>query len=171
MSLPMGDERGLQSLSEGAIRKVNGALEPQRQSKSQAAPSGGAVGATDKQLPRDLRQEVTDRMAAALEGGTIPWERPWNEVKAGRPRNLLSDRDYQGGNRFMLMMVQIEKGYVDRALAPSARSTKRVEPSRKAKKDIRSNTGAINRSTIGGTYKFPTGESGRACWARIDRVW
>jgi antirestriction protein ArdC len=113
MSLPMTEERRLQSLSEGAIHKVNGAVEQQRQSQSPPATTGGAAGPTNKQLPRDLRQELTDRMAAALEAGTIPWERPWNEVKAGRPRNLLSARDYQGGNRFMLMMVQIEKGYVD----------------------------------------------------------
>jgi antirestriction protein ArdC len=63
--------------------------------------------------PRDLRQELTDRMVAALDQGTIPWERPWHEVRAGRPRNLLSARDYQGGNRLMLMMVQLEKGYAD----------------------------------------------------------
>jgi antirestriction protein ArdC len=77
---------------------------------AQTAPS---TGSTEKKLPRDLRQELTDRMVAALDQGTIPWERPWHEVRAGRPRNLLSARDYQGGNRLMLMMVQLEKGYTD----------------------------------------------------------
>lgn len=71
------------------------------------------VAPADKTLPRDLRQELTDRMVAALDQGAIPWERPWHEVRASRPRNLLSSRDYQGGNRLMLMLVQLERGYSD----------------------------------------------------------
>ncbi len=76
-----------------------------------SAPS--TANSTEKKPPRDLRQELTDRMVAALDQGTIPWERPWHDVRAGRPRNLLSARDYQGGNRLMLMIVQLEKGYTD----------------------------------------------------------
>jgi hypothetical protein len=74
-------------------------------------PNGSALG--DRRLSRDLRQEITDRMAAALEQGMIPWEKPWHELKAGRPRNLQSARDYRGGNRFLLMLVQLERGYAD----------------------------------------------------------
>jgi len=77
---------------------------------AQTVPS---TNSTEKKPPRDLRQELTDRMVAALDQGTIPWERPWHEIRAGRPRNLSSAHDYRGGNRLMLMMVQLEKGYAD----------------------------------------------------------
>lgn len=86
---------------------------------SQASSEGQLPTATDStpqrqsKPPRDLRQELTDRMAAALGEGTIPWERPWHELKVARPRNVSSARDYRGGNRFLLMMVQLEKGYTD----------------------------------------------------------
>lgn len=109
----MSDEGYARSQSDGAIGTVNAALDQQPQSAPKLATSVDTPGLADKKPPRDLRQEMTDRMAGALEEGTIPWERPWHEVKAGRPRNLLSARDYQGGNRFMLMMVQLEKGYPD----------------------------------------------------------
>jgi len=108
----MSDERQLPSVADLAGR-VDAALDQRRDSESTPATIAGTISLNDRKLPRDLRQELTDRMAAALEEGTIPWERPWQEVKAGRPRNLASARDYQGGNRFMLMMVQIDKGYAD----------------------------------------------------------
>jgi antirestriction protein ArdC len=81
------------------------------ESSSRSSPNG--PHSTDRRLSRDLRQEITDRMAGALEQGTIPWEKPWHELKAGRPQNLQSARDYRGGNRFLLMLVQLEKGYAD----------------------------------------------------------
>jgi len=60
---------------------------------------------------RDLRQEITDKMVAALEEGKIPWEMPWRQGE--RPMNGLSAHHYQGINRFMTMLVAAERGYVD----------------------------------------------------------
>jgi len=108
----MPEEHQLTPVSDVASR-IDAALDQRGDSEINPATIAGTTGPTERKLPRDLRQELTDRMAAALEEGTIPWERPWEEVKAGRPRNLASARDYQGGNRFMLMMVQIDKGYAD----------------------------------------------------------
>lgn len=62
---------------------------------------------------RDIRQEMTDRFVAALEQNQIPWEKPWVSLQKGLPRNLVSDREYAGGNRLMLMLEQEERGYVD----------------------------------------------------------
>ena len=60
---------------------------------------------------RDFRQEITDKMVAALEEGKIPWEKPWRQ--AARPMNGLSGHGYQGINRFMTMLVAAERGYAD----------------------------------------------------------
>lgn len=60
---------------------------------------------------RDFRQEITDRMVAALEQGDIPWKRPWRATD--RPMNGLSGHRYQGINRFMTLLTQFERGYGD----------------------------------------------------------
>ena len=60
---------------------------------------------------RDFRQEITDKMVAAREQGDIPWERPWRPTD--RPMNGLSGHRYQGINRFMTMLTQLERGYRD----------------------------------------------------------
>ncbi|MHB1869649.1 MAG: ArdC family protein [Steroidobacteraceae bacterium] len=60
---------------------------------------------------RDFRQEITDKMVAALEEGKIPWEMPWRQGE--RPMNGLSGHHYQGINRFMTMLVAAERGYAD----------------------------------------------------------
>src|SRR5690242_300323 len=38
-----------------------------------------------------IYQQVTDRIVAALEAGTIPWHRPW---RSGLPSNAVSGREY-----------------------------------------------------------------------------
>ena len=63
------------------------------------------------QRGRDFRQEITDKMVAALEEGKIPWEKPWRQGE--RPMNGLSGHRYQGINRFMTMLVAAERGYAD----------------------------------------------------------
>lgn len=114
----MSDEQSLPSASTPSARPMPSA-EPAGIAPSHLPPRGQIPPATDGTArrqpnpPRDLRQELTDRMAAALGEGTIPWERPWHELKVARPRNVSSARDYRGGNRFLLMMVQLEKGYTD----------------------------------------------------------
>ncbi len=43
---------------------------------------------------------ITDRIVTQLEGGTVPWRKPWNA--GGFPRNLVSRREYRGVNVFLL---------------------------------------------------------------------
>ncbi len=62
---------------------------------------------------RDLRQEITDRMVEALERGEIPWERPWDKLEHGLPRNMATGNAYKGGNRLLLQLVQMDQGYAD----------------------------------------------------------
>jgi antirestriction protein ArdC len=62
---------------------------------------------------RDLRQELTDRMVEALERGEIPWERPWQNLEHGLPRNMVTGNAYKGGNRLLLQLVQMDQGYAD----------------------------------------------------------
>ncbi|KAA9325061.1 DUF1738 domain-containing protein [Hymenobacter busanensis] len=49
----------------------------------------------------DVYQIVTDRIVAALEGGIIPWRKPWNAVY-GLPRNYATGAAYTGINAFLL---------------------------------------------------------------------
>ena len=42
---------------------------------------------------------VTERIIKALEGGNIPWKRPW---VSGMPKNLVSKKEYRGINVFIL---------------------------------------------------------------------
>ena len=55
--------------------------------------------------PRDLYQEVTDAVLAALERGTVPWRRPWRELGDGLQRNLVSRRPYRGINQLLLPLA------------------------------------------------------------------
>jgi len=65
---------------------------------------------------KDLREQITQRIVASLESGVMPWRKGWtNEggVATGLPRNAVSGRVYSGGNRLMLMMQGMDKGYED----------------------------------------------------------
>ncbi len=62
---------------------------------------------------RDLRQEITDRFVAALEQNRIPWERPWENLQHGAPRNMASGKPYHGGNQMLLLMTQMDNSYAD----------------------------------------------------------
>ena len=55
---------------------------------------------------RDIYTEVTDRIVAALENGTVPWRRPWSAT--GGPHSL-DGRNYRGINIFLLELM----GYGD----------------------------------------------------------
>ena len=53
----------------------------------------------------DSYQELTDKIVAALETGTKPWQRPWDADKAGgpsAPMNAATGRRYRGINTFVL---------------------------------------------------------------------
>lgn len=55
----------------------------------------------------DVYQIVTDRIVQLLERGTVPWQKPWNDV--GIPRNLLSKRPYRGINLWLLLSLNYER--------------------------------------------------------------
>ena len=56
---------------------------------------------------RDHYQELTDKIVAALEGGTAPWRRPWDPNACGAaatPVNAATGHRYRGINLFVLGM-------------------------------------------------------------------
>jgi antirestriction protein ArdC len=56
---------------------------------------------------RDHYQELTDKIIAALEGGTAPWRRPWDKNACGgatAPVNAATGHCYRGINLFVLGM-------------------------------------------------------------------
>ncbi len=58
----------------------------------------------------DLYQQVTDRITAALDAGTIPWRQPWISA-AGRPASMSTGRAYQGVNVLLLGLAAADRGY------------------------------------------------------------
>ena len=63
---------------------------------------------------RDLYQEVTDKIIAAIESGTAPWQRGWAELaELGLPMNGQSARQYNGINSVLLFLTSQERGYSD----------------------------------------------------------
>jgi len=62
----------------------------------------------------DIKQQVTDKIIAALEkGGLQAWRRPWKMVQGeqGLPFNYQSGKAYQGVNTMMLLVEQLDKAY------------------------------------------------------------
>ncbi len=53
--------------------------------KTSTTPTGKGRDTGAAHTPRDLYQEVTDRVVAALEAGTPPWRQPWNPSMASGP--------------------------------------------------------------------------------------
>jgi antirestriction protein ArdC len=63
---------------------------------------------------RDLYQEVTDKIIAAIESGTAPWQRGWTELaELGLPMNGQSSRQYNGINSVLLFLTSQERSYSD----------------------------------------------------------
>ncbi len=60
-----------------------------------------------------LYSDVTDRIIAQLEEGTLPWVRPWDSGTAplGLPRNAGTGRRYSGINVLILWARLFEQGY------------------------------------------------------------
>ncbi len=58
----------------------------------------------------DAYQEITDRIIAALERGTVPWRTPW---RARGHRNARTNRPYRGINILVLQMAALERGWND----------------------------------------------------------
>lgn len=62
---------------------------------------------------RDHYQEVTDRIIAALEAGTKPWQQPWSAGTATSPMapmNPTTGRKYHGINSLVLAMSAVTMG-------------------------------------------------------------
>lgn len=64
---------------------------------------------------RDLYQEITDKIIAELEAGTVPWVQPWGKVDGapacGLPQNGATGRAYSGINILLLWGAAIERGF------------------------------------------------------------
>ena len=54
--------------------------------------------------------QITDRIIAMLEAGTVPWQKPW-KVATGLPRNLISKKPYRGINTLLLHSMSYESPF------------------------------------------------------------
>lgn len=63
---------------------------------------------------RNLHAEITNRIVALLDAGTIPWRKPWSDYNTGfgaMPRNAVTRRAYSGANVVLLWATAQEQGY------------------------------------------------------------
>ena len=60
-----------------------------------------------KKNPYEL---ITDAIIKKLEQGTIPWKRPWS-IQRDMPKNLVSHKEYNGINIWMLLSMGYESRY------------------------------------------------------------
>ncbi len=67
----------------------------------------------EPEMKRDLRQEITDDIIAALEKGVAPWQKPWQAGAFEMPLNPTSGKPYRGGNAIHLMLTSVRKGFED----------------------------------------------------------
>ena len=54
--------------------------------------------------------QITERIIAMLETGTVPWRKPW-KAQASFPRNLVSGKPYRGINVFLLHAMSYESPF------------------------------------------------------------
>jgi antirestriction protein ArdC len=59
---------------------------------------------------RDIEAEVTERMIAALERGTVPWQRPWT-TSGIMPTSAATGKPYRGVNVWLTSLAADERGY------------------------------------------------------------
>lgn len=63
---------------------------------------------------KDVYQIVTDRIVEALEGGIIPWRRPWKRLSNGGlgfPTSVATGKPYHGVNVWLLALTADAMGY------------------------------------------------------------
>lgn len=58
-------------------------------------------------MRRDVAQEITDRIVAALERGVVPWRKPFKTM-GGRPVNIKTGRQYRGVNVLLLSLEEYD---------------------------------------------------------------
>jgi antirestriction protein ArdC len=71
---------------------------------------GGGLNREDHKMRRDLYQDVTDKIVAAMQSGTMPWQRDWSIAGSAVPMNAISERPYSGIN-VLLFWMSADKGY------------------------------------------------------------
>jgi len=55
-------------------------------------------------------EQITERIVALLEKGTVPWRKPW-KANSGLPRNLVSKKAYRGINVLLLHAMSYESPF------------------------------------------------------------
>jgi antirestriction protein ArdC len=64
---------------------------------------------------QELRESITNQIIAAIEGGSLPWRRPWSiSANAGAPCNASSRRLYRGVNPMVLQLSADRQGFRSR---------------------------------------------------------
>lgn len=63
-----------------------------------------------KTAKADLYERVTNQIIDALEGGTVPWARPW-DPRIGAPLSMSTRKPYRGINPFLLSIASQAGGY------------------------------------------------------------
>ena len=61
----------------------------------------------------EVYQKITDRMIAALQKGTVPWQKPWTAAGGGRPKSMSTREPYRGINVLLLAVDAMDKGYAN----------------------------------------------------------
>jgi antirestriction protein ArdC len=78
--------------------------------KKTAAPAKKAAAKAAPTTPRpDVYERMNDLIMERLNGGEIPWKKPWNDY--GAPRNYRSGHVYQGINALLLNMLRFEQPF------------------------------------------------------------
>ena len=58
----------------------------------------------------NVYEMINDKILALLEKGTVPWRKPWN-ANTNFPKNLVSKKEYQGINIFLLACSEFSSPY------------------------------------------------------------
>lgn len=68
---------------------------------------------TKNKEAKDLYQEVTDKIIAQIEGGKLPWIKPWTDSgHGGMPYNAISGKPYRGINTMLLFAPAPGEGWL-----------------------------------------------------------
>ena len=81
--------------------------------KTKSAPKSKAVAAKPEVTKADIYETITNKIVAKLEGGTIPWMKPWGSGNVGSSSRPLRacGTPYSGINILQLWIVAEEMGY------------------------------------------------------------
>ena len=60
----------------------------------------------------EIRNQVNDKLIAAMSKGKLPWVKPWSPMKnTGHPANASTGKLYRGINPMLLELSALDKGY------------------------------------------------------------